>query len=77
MSLSFYLQHSLAMIRFQAYRLYYFSYIWIKLLLALIRTPITALRTGGGALCTGADGAWPGTERSAAWCRTRVPYLTG
>jgi hypothetical protein len=38
MSLSFYLQHSLAMIRFQAYGLYSYSYIWIKLLLAVLST---------------------------------------
>jgi hypothetical protein len=38
----------------------------LKLLLAPIRTPITALRTCGGALYIGVDGSWPGAERSAA-----------
>jgi hypothetical protein len=43
--------------------------------LAPIRAPITALRTCGGDLCTGANGPWPGAGRSATWRRARVPYL--
>jgi hypothetical protein len=33
-------------------------------------------RTGGGALCTGADGPRPGAGRSVTWRRARVPCLT-
>jgi hypothetical protein len=44
-----------------------------KSVLASIRTPTTALRTGGGALCGGVDGPWPGVGRSATWRRARVP----
>jgi hypothetical protein len=49
----------------------------LKSVLAPIRTPITALRTGGGALCTGADFPWPGAGWSATWHRARVSCLTG
>jgi hypothetical protein len=35
-----------------------------------------SVRTGGGALCTGADGPRPGAGRSATWLRARVPCLT-
>jgi hypothetical protein len=35
------------------------------------------LRTGGGALYTGADGPRPGAGRSATWGRARVSCLTG
>jgi hypothetical protein len=45
--------------------------------LELIRAPITALRTGGGALCTGADGPRPGAGWSTTWSRATVPCLTG
>jgi hypothetical protein len=48
----------------------------LKSVLAPIRAPITAMRTGGGALYTGADGLRPGAERSATWHRARVPCLT-
>jgi hypothetical protein len=44
-------------------------------LLASIRAPITAMRTGGGALCTDADGPRPGAGRSATWSRARVSCL--
>jgi hypothetical protein len=33
-----------------------------KSVLALIQAPITAMRTGGGALCIGADGPRPGAD---------------
>jgi hypothetical protein len=33
------------------------------------------LRTGGGALCTGADGPWLGVGRSTTWGRARVSCL--
>jgi hypothetical protein len=35
------------------------------------------VRTGGGALCTGADSPRPGAGRSATWSRARVSCLTG
>jgi hypothetical protein len=35
------------------------------------------VRTGGGALCTGADGSRPGARRSVTWGRARVSCLTG
>jgi hypothetical protein len=41
--------------------------------LAPIREPITALRTYGGALCTGADGPRQRVGRSATWRRARIP----
>jgi hypothetical protein len=47
------------------------------IVLAPIRAPITALRTGGGALCTGADGPRPGAGWIATQSRARVPCLTG
>jgi hypothetical protein len=47
-----------------------------KSVLAPIRAPITAMITGGGALCTGADGPRPGAGWSATWRRARVPCLT-
>jgi hypothetical protein len=34
------------------------------------------MRTGGGALCTGADDPRPVDGRSATWHRARVPCLT-
>jgi hypothetical protein len=34
------------------------------------------VRTNGGARCTGADGPWPGTKRSATWRKARVSCLT-
>jgi hypothetical protein len=40
------------------------SLCWV--VLTPIQAPIIALRTGGGALCTGANGPWPGSRRSAA-----------
>jgi hypothetical protein len=45
-----------------------------KVVLAPIRAPITAMITGGSALCTGADGPRPGDGRSATWRRARVPF---
>jgi hypothetical protein len=33
-------------------------------------------RTSGGALCTGADGPWPGAGWFAAWCEARISCLT-
>jgi hypothetical protein len=48
----------------------------LKSVLASIRAPITALRTCGGALCTGVDGPRPGAGRSVTWRRARVPFLT-
>jgi hypothetical protein len=47
------------------------------MLLALIRAPITTLRTGSGALYTGADSPRPGAGQSATWSRAKVPCLTG
>jgi hypothetical protein len=44
--------------------------------LAPIRAPITVSRTGGGALCTGADGPWTEVGRSATWRRARISCLT-
>jgi hypothetical protein len=35
------------------------------------------VRTGGGALCTDADGPRPGAGRSATWSGARVSCLTG
>jgi hypothetical protein len=40
------------------------------------RAPITIMRTGGGALCIGADGPRPGAGRSTTWHRARCPCLT-
>jgi hypothetical protein len=37
----------------------------------------TLTRTGGSALCTGADGPRAGVGRSVTWRRARVPCLTG
>jgi hypothetical protein len=48
-----------------------------KSVLAPNWAPITALRTGGGALYTGANGPRPGAGRFATWSRARVPCLTG
>jgi hypothetical protein len=36
----------------------------------------TLIRTGGGALCIGADGPRLGAGRSVTWRRARVSYLT-
>jgi hypothetical protein len=47
-----------------------------KSVLAPIRAPITALRTSGGALSTGANGLRLGVGRSATWHRARVSCLT-
>jgi hypothetical protein len=47
-----------------------------KSVLAPIWAPLIALKTGGGALCTGTDGPWPGAGRSATWRRARVLCLT-
>jgi hypothetical protein len=44
-------------------------------LLAPFRAPITIMRTGGGALCTGAGGPRPRAGRSQTWRRARVPCL--
>jgi hypothetical protein len=38
-------------------------------MLTPFRAPITITRTGGGALCTGADGPRPGAGRYATWYR--------
>jgi hypothetical protein len=46
-------------------------------LLVLIRMPMTALRTGEGVLCTGADSPRLGTGRSVTWHRAQVPCLMG
>jgi hypothetical protein len=35
------------------------------------------MRTGGGALCTGADDPQPGVGRSSTWGRARVSCLMG
>jgi hypothetical protein len=47
-----------------------------KSMLTPFRAPITITRTGGGALCRGADGPRPGARRSATWYRGLVPCLT-
>jgi hypothetical protein len=45
----------------------------VLFVLAPIWAPITTLRTGGGALCIGANGPRPRVGRSVTWCRARVP----
>jgi hypothetical protein len=47
-----------------------------KSVLAPIRAPITAMITGGGALCTGTDSPRLGAGWSLTWSRARVPCLT-
>jgi hypothetical protein len=46
----------------------------------LVLTPFSGakhcVRTGGGALCRGADGPRPGGGQSATWYRDCVPCLT-
>jgi hypothetical protein len=41
-------------------------------MLTLFRSANHSRRTGGGALCTGADGPREGAGRSAAWCEAAV-----
>jgi hypothetical protein len=41
-------------------------------LLTLFRSANHSRRTGGSALCTGADGPRAGAGRSAAWCEAAV-----
>jgi hypothetical protein len=47
-----------------------------KSVLAPIQAPITVMITGGGALCTDADGPRPGAGRSATWRKAQVPCPT-